>query len=53
MRLSQQDLGSMVGASRESVNKLLRYWAETGVLRHDAGRVVITDFEALKLMTLQ
>jgi CRP/FNR family cyclic AMP-dependent transcriptional regulator len=53
MRLSQQDLGSMVGASRESVNKLLRYWAETGVLRHDGGRVVITDFEALKLMTLQ
>lgn len=53
MRLSQQDLGSMVGASRESVNKLLRYWTETGVLRHDSGRVVISDLESLKLMTME
>jgi len=50
VKLSQHDLGSMVGATRESVNKLLRDWARIGVLSHVAGRVTITDFEALQSM---
>ena len=48
VRLSQQDLGSMVGATRESVNKQLRHWTQGGVLKQEAGRVIITDFEALR-----
>lgn len=47
-KLSQQDLGSMVGATRESVNKLLRDWTETGVLSHVAGRLTVNDFPALR-----
>jgi CRP-like cAMP-binding protein len=48
MRLSQQDLGSMVGATRESVNKQLRKWTQTGVLHRETGCVVISDFPALR-----
>jgi CRP-like cAMP-binding protein len=48
VRLSQQELGSMVGATRESVNKLLKSWADKGVLRREAGCVVISDLPALK-----
>lgn len=47
-KLSQHDLGSMVGATRESVNKLLRDWTETGVLSHVAGRLTVTNFPALR-----
>ena len=48
VRLSQQDLGSMVGATRESVNKQLRKWTQTGVLHRATGCVVISDFPALR-----
>jgi len=48
VRLSQQDLGSMVGATRESVNKQLRKWTESGVLHRETGCVVISDFPALR-----
>ena len=48
VRLSQQDLGSMVGATRESVNKQLRKWTQTGVLHQETGCVVISDFPALR-----
>jgi CRP/FNR family transcriptional regulator, cyclic AMP receptor protein len=52
VRLSQQDLGSMVGATRESVNKQLRKWTEAGVLRREAGFVVILDLPALAAASL-
>lgn len=52
VRLSQQDLGSMVGATRESINKLLRSWSENGVLTREAGRVVIRDVHALNSLML-
>jgi CRP-like cAMP-binding protein len=48
VRLSQSDLGSMVGATRESVNKQIRKWTECGVLHHETGCVVISDFDALR-----
>lgn len=43
IRLSQQELGNMVGATRESVNKLLRQWAEQGIVRKEAGRMTIRN----------
>jgi CRP/FNR family cyclic AMP-dependent transcriptional regulator len=52
VRLSQQELGSMVGATRESINKLMRSWSETGVLTRESGRVVIRDVRALNSMML-
>ena len=43
VKLSQKDLGTLVGASREKVNKQIRQWEEDGVLRKDSGRMVVVD----------
>jgi CRP-like cAMP-binding protein len=48
VKLSQQDLGNMVGATRESVNKQLRLWTQEGTLHQEEGRVVISDLAALR-----
>ncbi|SMH61967.1 Crp/Fnr family transcriptional regulator [Azospirillum agricola] len=48
IKLSQQQLGCLVGVSRESVNKLLNEWQRNGVIRLDAGRITILDREALE-----
>jgi CRP/FNR family cyclic AMP-dependent transcriptional regulator len=47
VRLSQKDLSTLVGASREKVNKQIRQWEEEGVLSKDGGRMVIADAQAL------
>lgn len=49
VRLSQQDLANMVGATRESVNKQLRKWTKDGVLRRETGCVIISDVPALRI----
>jgi CRP-like cAMP-binding protein len=46
LRLSQQDLGEMVGTTRESINKQLRTWADEGVLTHE-NRVLTIRNEAV------
>jgi CRP-like cAMP-binding protein len=43
MRLSQTELGQMLGVSREAVNKQLQLWARQGILRLDHGHIVIAD----------
>jgi len=48
LHLSQQDLGNIVGMSRESMNKHLRYWREEGLIRIEDGHYVITDLQALR-----
>jgi CRP-like cAMP-binding protein len=48
VRLSQQDLASMVGATRESVNKQLRKWTRIGMLRRETGCMIISDVSALR-----
>jgi len=47
LKLSQQDLGDMVGATRESVNKQLRAWVEEGLIHKRGGNLVLCDPEAL------
>lgn len=47
VKLSQKDLSTLVGASREKVNKQLRQWEEEGVLGKDSGRMVVVDAQAL------
>jgi CRP-like cAMP-binding protein len=44
---TQEDLGRMVGASRESVNRTIRSLASRGLLHRDERGVVITDLDAL------
>ena len=50
LQLSQQQLGNMVGMSRESMNKHLRQWREDNLIRVEEGYYVITDLEALQAM---
>jgi CRP-like cAMP-binding protein len=47
LRLSQRELGGMVGLARENVNRQLREWREEGLIRIDQGCVVIQDMEGL------
>jgi CRP-like cAMP-binding protein len=48
VRLSQQELGDLIGATRESVNKYLGEWARSGVLRQGRDRMEIFDVDALR-----
>ncbi len=48
IRLSQEEWGDMVGASRESVNKQIRAWTEEGILSVDHGYVVVHQLGKLE-----
>ena len=48
LKLSQRELGNLIGRSRESVNKQLREWQEANLIRFHAGRMVIRDPAALE-----
>jgi CRP-like cAMP-binding protein len=48
VKLSQRELGELVGKTREAVNKQLRGWAEQEVLATVDGHVVIRDRERLE-----
>lgn len=47
-RLTQGDLASMVGATRESINKCLRSYAAQGLVRHERGRLVLLNVDRLR-----
>jgi CRP/FNR family transcriptional regulator, cyclic AMP receptor protein len=47
-RLSQRQLGSLVGMPRESVNRQLRAWQADGVIAIEPRALVITDDAALR-----
>ena len=47
-RLSQQELANFVGLARESVNKILRQWIRSGVVRYENRRLSIADVAALE-----
>jgi CRP/FNR family cyclic AMP-dependent transcriptional regulator len=51
-RLTQGDLASMVGATRESINKCLQYYVAQGLIRHERGRLVLTNVERLRAQIL-
>jgi CRP/FNR family transcriptional regulator, cyclic AMP receptor protein len=48
IRFSQRELANMVGGSRESVNKCLRNWQRTGLIRISGGSIIISDRPALE-----
>ena len=48
LRLPQEELGRMVGASRESVGKQLKRWQRSGLLELRYSRVVLRDPRALE-----
>ena len=50
MKLSQRDLSNLVASSRESVNKQLRAWRETGVVDFEDGLLLLRRPADLKLL---
>lgn len=48
VRLSQQELADMLGATRESVNKWLRTWEGEGIIELSRSRVRVLDRDALE-----
>ncbi len=48
LRLSQQELGDLVGATRESVNKQLREWTRSGIVKQERDCIAIFDLDALQ-----
>ncbi|MEA2977193.1 MAG: family transcriptional regulator, cyclic receptor protein [Alphaproteobacteria bacterium] len=48
INLSQRELGSMVGATRESVNKCLSDWQQRGIVSMEDATITIVDREALE-----
>lgn len=50
LKLSQQELASMVGATRELVNKRLRAWAQRDIIELVSGSLVIKQRQALEAM---
>ncbi len=48
LHLSQRELATMAGGSRESVNKLLQIWHKAGLIALSRGAIVILDKAALE-----
>ena len=46
-RLNQSDLASLIGATRESINKVLRFFRKQKLICMNAGIITILDTEAL------
>lgn len=48
MPLSQEDMGKMLGVTRHSIQRELKYWKAEGIALKKKGRWVITDLNTLK-----
>jgi CRP/FNR family cyclic AMP-dependent transcriptional regulator len=51
LKLSQRDLSNLVASSRESVNKQLRIWRESGAVDMEDGFIVLRRPAELKRLT--
>jgi len=51
MPFSQEDMGKMLGVTRHSIQRELKYWKAEGIAVKKKGRWVITDLSALQLMS--
>lgn len=51
LKLSQRDLSNLVASTRESVNKQLRQWRESGAVDIEAGFIVLRQPAELKRLT--
>ena len=47
LQITQNDLASMTGATRESINKQLRIFKEKGLIKIDKGQVIVLDARRL------
>ena len=47
IKLSQRELGNLVGATRESINRHLQVWQRSGIVDLEKGSIVVKDAKAL------
>lgn len=47
LKLSQEELGNLVGVSRESVNRQIRLWVDASVLDYTHGTIILKNSDAL------
>ncbi|MDO9227822.1 MAG: Crp/Fnr family transcriptional regulator [Pseudomonadota bacterium] len=47
LKLSQEELGHLVGVSRESVNRQVRVWIDAGLIEYDHGTIIVRNSDAL------
>ena len=50
LSMSQEELGDLVGTTRESINKQMRDWKAAGLASMNQGTVTIHDREAMELL---
>jgi CRP/FNR family cyclic AMP-dependent transcriptional regulator len=50
VKLTQQELGELVGATRESVNKQLGAWKQDATLTREGGYLVVTNLDRLRVI---
>jgi CRP/FNR family cyclic AMP-dependent transcriptional regulator len=50
LKLSQRQLGGLIGRSRESVNRQLQQFQQSGVITMEEGYITISDEPSLKLL---
>ncbi|MGY3410889.1 CRP/FNR family cyclic AMP-dependent transcriptional regulator [Bradyrhizobium sp. GM5.1] len=48
LELPQEEIGLMVGATRQSVNQVLREFQQNGIVHLSYGKVIVDDFGALE-----
>lgn len=48
LKLSQQEIGNLVSATRESVNKQMRRWQDEGIVEFSHGTTTLVDLTALQ-----
>lgn len=53
INLSQRELGNLVGAGREGVNKCLHKWQRAGIVRVNNGVITIADRASLEQLAMQ
>lgn len=51
LHLSQQELGNMMGATRQSISKQLAVWQRAGWIKQEYSRITICDAAALAAVT--
>ncbi len=47
LKMTQKDLGSMLGVTRETVNRELKYLRDEGILTKDKNRIIVNDLGKL------
>ena len=48
LKLTQGDIASVLGASRQSINKIMRQWCDEQIIRLEYGQIIVTALERIE-----